>query len=346
MDFDPSKDYYSVLRVSASATPDEVKRAFLALAKKLHPDTKRSLHDADVDEVFTALYQEVNEANAILSDPAQRRAYDAARSGAQGSRPQAPPPTQSSSSQHTTGTAHTTGAPTPPRPTPPQQRGEELVTDRDLPPVIRSDRGSLFVRLRQTDPYVGEDGTTFLVTPDGRIKPIHGGIMRSVNHFAVSGTTGEIAISYLGRQLLRFILFVLRSTWAVLAHYPLVLSMVVCHWNPLRRLSQERTVIGLLRLVSAMALSLFILASILVLLFQGEILLGIAALVLHLLAAPLLFLDLRRPYLRLLARSGYGRPVSDDRRILLARRAFVSLVFVVTFVLACWVLLIPLLETL
>ncbi len=62
-----SKDYYSILGVSRSASEDEIKKAFRKLAQQYHPDKKGG------DE---AKFKEVSEAYAVLSDRQKRTQYD------------------------------------------------------------------------------------------------------------------------------------------------------------------------------------------------------------------------------------------------------------------------------
>jgi molecular chaperone DnaJ len=68
-----SKDFYNVLGVSSTASPDEIKKAYRKLAKKFHPDANAS--DAKAAERF----KEISEANNVLSDPAKRKQYDEMR---------------------------------------------------------------------------------------------------------------------------------------------------------------------------------------------------------------------------------------------------------------------------
>ena len=63
------KDYYKTLGVTKEATPEEIKRAYRALARKHHPDVSKAPDAAK-------RFKEVNEAHEVLSDPAKRTRYD------------------------------------------------------------------------------------------------------------------------------------------------------------------------------------------------------------------------------------------------------------------------------
>ena len=64
------RDYYEVLGVTKSASEDDIKKAYRALAKKYHPDMNPD--DASAAEKF----KEASEAYAVLSDPEKKRQYD------------------------------------------------------------------------------------------------------------------------------------------------------------------------------------------------------------------------------------------------------------------------------
>ena len=63
-------DYSKVLGVDRSATQADIRKAFRKLAKQYHPDTNKD--DPQAQERF----QEINEANEVLSDPEKRKRYD------------------------------------------------------------------------------------------------------------------------------------------------------------------------------------------------------------------------------------------------------------------------------
>ncbi len=63
------RDYYEVLGVPQSATPEEVKKAFRRLAMQYHPDRNK---DSDAETRF----KEVNEAYEVLADAERRARYD------------------------------------------------------------------------------------------------------------------------------------------------------------------------------------------------------------------------------------------------------------------------------
>lgn len=63
-------DYYKILDVPKNASADEIKAAYRKLARKHHPD----LNPNDLQAVKH--FQQLNEANEVLSDPEKRKKYD------------------------------------------------------------------------------------------------------------------------------------------------------------------------------------------------------------------------------------------------------------------------------
>jgi len=64
------QNYYDILGVAPTASELEIKNAFRSLARKYHPDVAKDKTGAE------SKFKEINEANAVLSDPDKRRKYD------------------------------------------------------------------------------------------------------------------------------------------------------------------------------------------------------------------------------------------------------------------------------
>lgn len=63
-------DYYKILGVARDATADDIKKAYRKLARQHHPDLNPNNPEA------SKLFQQINEANEVLSDPESRKKYD------------------------------------------------------------------------------------------------------------------------------------------------------------------------------------------------------------------------------------------------------------------------------
>lgn len=63
-------DYYKILGLDKSATEADIKKAYRKLARKYHPDLNPN------DQESHQKFQQLNEANEVLSDPDKRKKYD------------------------------------------------------------------------------------------------------------------------------------------------------------------------------------------------------------------------------------------------------------------------------
>ena len=64
------KDYYDIIGVKKTASDDEIKKAYRALAKKYHPDKNKGNKDAE------AKFKQISEAYTVLGDKEKREQYD------------------------------------------------------------------------------------------------------------------------------------------------------------------------------------------------------------------------------------------------------------------------------
>jgi len=63
-------DYYKILEIPKKASDKDIKKAYRKLARKYHPDVNPN------DNTAKKNFQQVNEANEVLSDPEKRKKYD------------------------------------------------------------------------------------------------------------------------------------------------------------------------------------------------------------------------------------------------------------------------------
>jgi curved DNA-binding protein len=63
-------DYYKILGIDKNASTEDIRKAYRKLARKYHPDVNPDNKEAHKK------FQEINEANEVLSDPEKRKKYD------------------------------------------------------------------------------------------------------------------------------------------------------------------------------------------------------------------------------------------------------------------------------
>ena len=74
------KDFYKVLGVTKDVSDAELKKVYRKLARQFHPDSNPG------DAKAEARFKEISEAFSVLSDPEQRKEYDAIRAMGSGAR--------------------------------------------------------------------------------------------------------------------------------------------------------------------------------------------------------------------------------------------------------------------
>jgi curved DNA-binding protein CbpA len=65
------QNYYDILGLDAGASQEDIRKAYLKLARECHPD----LHPEDI-EGYTRRFQAINEAYSNLYDPQDRERFD------------------------------------------------------------------------------------------------------------------------------------------------------------------------------------------------------------------------------------------------------------------------------
>jgi curved DNA-binding protein len=63
-------DYYKILGIDKKASQEDIKKAYRKLARKYHPDLNPN------DKEANKMFQQINEANEVLSDAEKRKKYD------------------------------------------------------------------------------------------------------------------------------------------------------------------------------------------------------------------------------------------------------------------------------
>lgn len=70
------RSYYELLNVEPHVDMPTIRRAFYAVAAKLHPDRYAAMPDQDARRKLETIYARIAEGYRVLSDPQKRAAYD------------------------------------------------------------------------------------------------------------------------------------------------------------------------------------------------------------------------------------------------------------------------------
>ena len=70
-----AEDYYELLKVSRTASADEIQKAYRKLARKYHPDLHADKSDREKEQAKQK-FQQIQQAYDVLNDPQKREMYD------------------------------------------------------------------------------------------------------------------------------------------------------------------------------------------------------------------------------------------------------------------------------
>ncbi len=87
------KDYYKIMGLSRSATPEDIKRAYRKLSRQFHPDISK-------EKNAEARFKEIGEAYEVLKDPEKRAAYDQLGANWKAGQDFRPPPKWNTGAEH------------------------------------------------------------------------------------------------------------------------------------------------------------------------------------------------------------------------------------------------------
>lgn len=68
--------YYEIIGVDVGASPSEIKKAYLKMARNFHPDRYQNFPDSSLQDMLKTLFSSINEAYNTLSDKIKREEYD------------------------------------------------------------------------------------------------------------------------------------------------------------------------------------------------------------------------------------------------------------------------------